>query len=186
MSDPNTRLNRLIVFPTAHSQDGSDDRLRELSETGRHNAVQLRTNFKSFEVQLVLTSPALRCRQTAEILFPGRETIVVEELYVAGDLRSAMLSLRDTLSCQKNGNLGDYIEGDTAGCLLRWGWAATIGIHQKIKSPKVMSVGIVGHAGFADIIAALLFPEHAEELSKMILSKGGSVAITPSGLLQYN
>ena len=83
-----------------------------------------------------------------------------------------MLALRDMAS-SKNGDLSDYIEGDTAGRLLRWGWDATIGIHRHIKVRRLTSIAIIGHAGFADIIAAFLFPEHAEELSKMLLHKSG-------------
>ncbi len=169
----------LYVLPTAHAHPmvGTDDLGRVLSDDGIKRAQERAKEFSFVEVERVLTSPVIRCRQTAQIIFPGREYDVVEELYVPTELRN--------LFNARTATLHEYIEDDATGQVLYWAWNAMMGIHRELRRRKAMNIGIIGHAGFSDVIGAVLFPEHAEELSNLILHKAGGISITPRGLMLH-
>jgi 8-oxo-dGTP diphosphatase len=61
-----------------HGTDAPDDHLRPLDERGRRQADRLRDALAGYDVQHVLTSPYVRCRQTVEPL-AGSLGLPIEE-----------------------------------------------------------------------------------------------------------
>jgi len=61
-----------------HGTDAPDDHLRPLDERGRRQAVRLPDALAGYDVQRVLTSPYVRCRQTVEPL-AGSLGLPIEE-----------------------------------------------------------------------------------------------------------
>jgi 8-oxo-dGTP diphosphatase len=61
-----------------HGTDAPDDHLRPLDERGRRQADRLRDALAGYDVQRVLTSPYVRCRQTVEPL-AGSLGLPIEE-----------------------------------------------------------------------------------------------------------
>jgi len=59
----------LVRHATAgHRIEGTDDQLRPLDDRGRRQAEGLEDALADYEIRRVLTSPAVRCRQTVEPL----------------------------------------------------------------------------------------------------------------------
>ncbi len=59
---------RLYLVRHAHSDPGEPDALRPLSERGREQARELAERLAAAEPELVLSSPLLRARETAEAI----------------------------------------------------------------------------------------------------------------------
>ncbi len=62
------RLVRLYLVRHAHSDPGEPDELRPLSEKGREQARELAARLAEAGPELVLSSPLLRARETAEAI----------------------------------------------------------------------------------------------------------------------
>ena len=73
---------RLLLVRHAEAPPGNPDELRELSDKGRQQARSLGERLAAEDVAVILTSPLLRARQTAEILSEvlGTEVEVDERL----------------------------------------------------------------------------------------------------------
>jgi len=67
---------RLLLARHAEAAPGNPDELRELTDNGRRQARELGERLAADDVALILTSPLLRARQTAEILGEALSTDV--------------------------------------------------------------------------------------------------------------
>jgi 8-oxo-dGTP diphosphatase len=66
-----------------HRVDGEDDRLRPLDERGHRQAQALPGQYESFDVERVLTSPYVRCRESVAPLAKARGLPVEERAELA-------------------------------------------------------------------------------------------------------
>ena len=73
---------RLFLVRHAHSDPGDPDELRQLSSKGRRQARQLGERLAELELDVVLSSPLLRARETAAAIAKatGAELRVVDRL----------------------------------------------------------------------------------------------------------
>lgn len=81
-----------------HGTDAPDDHLRPLDERGRRQADRLPDALAGYDVQRVLTSPYVRCRQTVEPLagslgLPIEERLELAEGSTAEDVLDLVRSL---------------------------------------------------------------------------------------------
>lgn len=174
---------KLIAVRHGNAVSGEDDLGRVLSEKGVAQAKARRAsleNHVNVSTGLVLSSPAKRAIQTAEIVFPGRSPIVVPELYTPEDPSDKMAS---DLAFSQLGyaTLRSYVGQDT-GWLHRWGWNAVRGVRRIMDSHGMAGwppVAIVGHAVFLNMIGALLCSEHAEKLFDLALGEAEAFMVKP-------
>lgn len=91
-------MKRLILVRHAEAAEGTPDRDRELTVRGRQQAEQMGRWLRSLlpHIDCVLVSPAVRARQTAELLFAAcaqpPEMITAEGLYTS-DLDAGLREL---------------------------------------------------------------------------------------------
>jgi phosphohistidine phosphatase SixA len=93
---------RLLLVRHAEAAPGNPDELRELSDKGRQQARSLGERLAAEDVAVILTSPLLRARQTAEILSEALGTEVeVDERLAPGatpdGMREAVAGRGDTV-----------------------------------------------------------------------------------------
>lgn len=82
-------MERVLAFIRhGNAEKGKVDIARPLNEKGRKQTQARRKKLGGTRFDLAITSPAVRCRQTAEILVEETNTPIVElqELYTAADV----------------------------------------------------------------------------------------------------
>ena len=135
----------LVRHATAgHRTEGQDDQLRPLDDRGRRQAEGLVDALADYDIRHVLTSPAVRCRQTVEQL-AGALGLPVEERpeLAEGSTAEDVLGLVSSL----NGETAVLCtHGDVVGELL--------GEESKKGSTWVLEVGQDGSFEQRDYIAA--------------------------------
>src|SRR3989344_4246384 len=146
-----------------------DDQSRSLSEKGIAQVNSRVSSFRGMSVALGLSSIARRASETGAIVF-GTQMIELPELYlpldqtdcVAGDEAFEELGYKP---------LREYIKLAETGWLFRYGMAAVKAVRETV-SVKLPSgayrgehfVAVAGHAVFTNLVAMLMYPEHAEEI----------------------
>ena len=164
-----------------------DDQSRSLSEKGIAQVNSRVSSFRGMSVALGLSSIARRASETGAIVF-GTQMVELPELYlpldptdcVAGDKAFEELGYS---------SLRTYIAKDTTGWLFRYGMAAVKVVREtvSIKLPPGAYRGehfvvVAGHAVFTNLVAMLMFPEHAENLQDICLGEAEAFVIGPAGL----
>jgi phosphohistidine phosphatase SixA len=135
----------LVRHATAgHRIEGTDDQLRPLDDRGRRQAEGLVDALADYDIQHVLTSPAVRCRQTVEPLAGALGLPVAERQELTeGSTVEDVLGLVSSL----NGETAVLCtHGDVVGELL--------GKESKKGSTWVLDVGTDGLLERRDHIAA--------------------------------
>jgi phosphohistidine phosphatase SixA len=135
----------LVRHATAgHRTEGTDDQLRPLDDRGRRQAEGLVDALADYDIRHVLTSPAVRCRQTVEPLAGSLGLPVAERQELAeGSTVEDVLGLVSSL----NGETAVLCtHGDVVGELL--------GEESKKGSTWVLDVGADGSLERRDHIAA--------------------------------
>ncbi|MDQ3669327.1 MAG: histidine phosphatase family protein [Actinomycetota bacterium] len=106
----------LVRHASAGDRDqwGGDDRLRPLDEQGRKQAADLVPLLRAHRVTRLLSSPAVRCRQTVKPFAEAHGVVIEERDELAeGAGRSAALGLLEALGAAVAAlcTHGDVIEG---------------------------------------------------------------------------
>lgn len=127
-----------------HGTDAPDDHLRPLDERGRRQADRLPDALAGYDVQRVLTSPYVRCRQTVEPL-AGSLGLPIEERPELAEGSTA----EDVLDLVRS------LDGETAVlCTHGDVVSEVLGEESKKGSTWVLEVGQAGSLERRDYIAA--------------------------------
>ena len=127
-----------------HGTDAPDDHLRPLDERGRRQADRLPDALAGYDVQRVLTSPYVRCRQTVEPL-AGSLGLPIEE----------RPELAEGSTAEDVHRLVDALDGETAVlCTHGDVVSEVLGEESKKGSTWVLEVGQDGSLERRDYIAA--------------------------------
>lgn len=120
-ASPTLRAVALLIVRHAHAGDRKswegDDRLRPLSERGHKQAESIARKLAPYRPDRILTSPALRCRQTVEPLGETTATPVeTDDRLFEGPTRSDIETLLDDAARKKTTVLSSH--GDVVPALL--------------------------------------------------------------------
>lgn len=175
-------MMKLIAVRHGKAAPGDDDLTRVLSPQGIEQAKDRAESFNHHSIGLLLVSPATRAIETAKYVFPDIAQVIVPELYLPE-------SAQDKLDCDAAfTKLGyattrAYVEADT-GWLHRWSWNALRGIYREVHNRQLIpsEVAVVGHAVFSNLIGAVMFSEHAEQLLDLPLGEAQGYVAYQNGL----
>lgn len=167
----------------AAAVDGVDES-RVLSPVGIELAQKRIASFKDINVVLGVSSVANRAIETAKIVFGTTPFIGLPELYLPLDEKDRIDGDKAFAELLYS-PLRTYIAKDTTGWLFRYGLNAVSAI-RKVVSEKLpigaqrggrQYVVVAGHAVFANLIAMLMFPEHAEQLQDICLGEAEALVV---------
>ena len=166
----------------------NDDQNRPLSEVGIAQANTRAASFKRIEFVGGLSSTAERCYHTGRLAY-GFDLDQAPELYLgvnpydqkSGEMQFALMLYA---------SLREYITEDRTGWLFRYGRDAVGAIkHVYNTKPSYVRTGgywaVAGHAVFCNLMAMLMFPDHADEIQDICLGEAEALVISPEHGLQY-
>lgn len=143
---------RLCILRHSRTSLAGGDEERALSPDGEKLAQDKKEELKAtFSFDLVISSSASRCQQTAAILAPHTKTLIWPELYTLLDEAFSLLFTWNALSSCPD-SFSEPIEN------LRKR------LHQTFKTtPQAKDILIVAHSGVINILGILLAKQHFKQ-----------------------
>lgn len=158
----------------------------ELTETGRKELEKLASAVDYPESDIYFSSPLKRCRETAEILFPGRKIICRDEFREINFrmLEGWILSSKEEMDAYFADWVNDeaYLDEETLSDVMERGSRAVLSTVAECEAEGLHSATVVMHSGLMRACLVALFGLEREDFNRMSVANGLGVVIDFDGL----